>query len=122
DQVVGVAAGQDLLGIVGGGAQHAHGMVVGQQDVANGLVADFADASDHVLGHYRGGLRVYHHDGFVADDDAGVGIALGGVGVGVVGQFFEGDDLVFQVVVRGEGLAHEKDSTVREDILRLVYG
>ncbi|MNN75712.1 hypothetical protein D3C81_1920320 [compost metagenome] len=56
--------------------------------------------------HDRGGLGVDHHDGLVADDHARVGVAFGRVGIGVVGQFFERDDLVVHIGVRGELLAH----------------
>src|SRR5690606_41589128 len=53
-----------------------------------------------------GGLGAHHEDGLVADDDAGVRVAFGGVGVGVVGQFLERHDLVGQVGLGGELLAH----------------
>src|SRR5690606_3203466 len=106
DQVVRVAAGNDLLRVVGRCAQHAHGMVVRQQNVFDGLVGYFANASNDILGHDRRGLGVDHHDGIITNDDAGVRIALGGVGVGVVGQFFKGNDLVFKVGVRGKLFGH----------------
>src|SRR5690606_4442419 len=118
DQVVGVAAGQNFLGVVGRGAQHAYGVVVRQQHIFDGFVADFADAANHVFSHDRRGLGVDHHNGLVTNDDARVGITLRRVGVGVVGQFFKGNDFVFQVVMRGEGLAHENDSTVDRDGVR----
>jgi len=77
---------------------------VGQQHVLDGLVGHFADAADHILGHDGSGLGVDDHHGVVADDDAGVGVALGGVGVGVLGQLVEADFLDFQVGGGGEGL------------------
>ena len=72
-------------------AEHAHRVVVRQHDVADRLVGDLADAADHVLRHHRRGLRVDHHHRVVADDDAGVRVALGRVRVGVVGQLVEAD-------------------------------
>ena len=91
---------------VGAGAEHAHRVVVAHHDVLDRLVGDLADAPDHVLGHHRRGLRVDHHHRVVADDDAGVRVALGGVGVGVVGEPGEGDLLVGEIGLRGEGFAH----------------
>src|SRR5690606_35303780 len=106
DQVVGVAAGDDFLGAVGRSTQHAHGMIVRQQDVLDGLVGHFFDAADDILRHDRCGLGIDDHDGFVADDDARVGIAFGRVGVGVVGQLFKGYDLVVEVGVGCKLFAH----------------
>jgi hypothetical protein len=54
---------------------------VGEQDIFDRLVGDLGDARDHVIGHRRRRLRIDDHDAVVADDDAGIGIALGGVGV-----------------------------------------
>ncbi len=108
DQVVGVLAGDDLLRLVSRGAEHAHRVVVRQQHVLDRLVGHLADATDHVLRHHRRGLGVEHQHRVVADDHAGVGVALGGVGVGVVGQLGEADLLLFQVGLAGEclGTAH----------------
>ncbi len=106
DQVARVLAGDDMLGAVGRGAEHAHRVVVGQHDVADRLVGDFADAADHVGGHRRRGLGVSHQHRVVADHDAGVGVALGGVGPGVFGDLLEADLLLGEVGLRGEGFAH----------------
>ncbi|MNG19465.1 hypothetical protein D3C84_1036250 [compost metagenome] len=53
-------------------------------------------------------MRVGHEHGVVADDDPGVGIALGRVGPGMLRDLAEGDLLFFQVGLAGEflGLAH----------------
>jgi len=104
DEVVGVLAGQDLLRLVGAGAQHAHGVVVGEHHVLDGLVGDFADAADHVGSHGGRGLGVGHQHGVVANDDAGVRVAFGRVGPGMFRDLFEGDLFFFKVGCRGERL------------------
>ena len=106
DQVVGVAAGDDVLGLVARCTQHAHRVVVAEHDVLDRLVGHGADVADHVLRHHRRGLGVDHHHRIVADDDAGVGVALGGVGVGVGRQLAEGDLLVGEVGLRRECFGH----------------
>ena len=91
------------LGHVGAGAQHPHRVVVGEHHVLDRLVGDGADAADHIGRHRRRGLGVGHQHRVVADDDAGVGVALGGVGPGMFGQLGEGDLLLFQVGLAGKG-------------------
>ncbi len=104
DQIVGVAAGDDVLRPVTRRAEHAHRVIVRQHDIADRLVADRADVADDVLRHHRRGLRVDDHDRIVTDDDAGVRIALGGVRIGVIGQLVEADLLGFQVGLGSEFL------------------
>ncbi len=106
DQVVGVLAGEDLLRLVGAGAEHPHRVVVREQHVLDRLVGHLADAADDVLRHHRRGLGVEHQHRVVADDHAGVGVTLGGVGIGVVGELDEADLLFLQVGLGGEGFAH----------------
>jgi hypothetical protein len=112
DEVVGVAAGDHVLRLVAGGAEHAHRVVVGQRHVPDRLVGHRADVPDHVLRHHRGGLRVDHHHGVVADDDAGVRVALGRVRIGVIGELVEADPLLFQVGLGCELLFHVDSSSV----------
>ena len=78
---------------------------MGQQHVLDGFVGDLSDAADHVGRHHRCGLGVEHQHRIVANDDAGVRVALGGVGVGVVGQLGETDLLDVKVGLTGEGFA-----------------
>lgn len=47
--------------------------------------------TNHVLGHNGSSLGVNNHYCIVANDDAGVGIAFGGVSVSVLGKFVEAD-------------------------------
>ncbi|MNT43948.1 hypothetical protein D3C72_1804450 [compost metagenome] len=103
DEVVGVLAGNDVLGAIGRCPQHAHRMVVAQRHIADGLVGHLADAADHVLRHHGRGLGVDHHHRVVADDDAGVRIAFGGVGPGMLGQLLERHLLHFGVGMGGKG-------------------
>ena len=110
DEVVGVAAGDHLLRRIGGGAQHPDRVVMAEHHVLDRLVGDLADAADDVLRHHRRGLGVDDHHRVVANDDPGVGIALGRVGVGVVAELDEGDLLLLDVGVAGEllgRLGHE---------------
>ena len=92
-----------MFGAVGRSAQHAHGVVVAERDVFDGLVRHLADAADHVLRHDGRGLGVDHHDRIIANDDAGVRVAFGGIGPGVLGQLLEGDLLDLGIGVGGKG-------------------
>src|SRR5690606_33960548 len=84
DQVVGVAAGDDFLGVVSRSTQHAHSVIVGKQDVFDGLVGDFFNTAYDILCHDRSGLGVDDHDGVVANNDVCVGVAVCCVRLGVV--------------------------------------
>jgi hypothetical protein len=114
DEFVGVAAGNDVLRLVPRRAEHAHRVIVREGDVLDRLVGHCADVADHVLRHHRRCLRVDHHHGIVADHDAGVRIALGGIGIGVIGQLVEADLLLFQVGLRCELLLHGRSSRITE--------
>jgi hypothetical protein len=65
-----------------------------EQDIFDRLVGDLFHAVDDLLRHHRGGLRIDHHHAVVADDDAGVGIALGGEGIEVRPDRVEGNGLI----------------------------
>ena len=51
-----------------------------QHHMADRLVGHAADFFDHLIGHTRRRLGVDDHDAVIADDDPGIGIALGGEG------------------------------------------
>src|SRR5258708_39874280 len=53
--------------------------------------------------------------GVVANDDAGVGVAFGRVGVGVLGGLVEADLLDFEVGGGGKGLAGHGDTAFQSD-------
>nr|CUV37188.1 protein of unknown function [Ralstonia solanacearum]CUV42137.1 protein of unknown function [Ralstonia solanacearum]CUV60399.1 protein of unknown function [Ralstonia solanacearum] len=109
DHLVRAAAGDDVLralGKVGRRAQHPHRVVVRQYDVLDRLVGDGADAGDQVLRHRRRGGGVDDQHRIVADDDARVRVALGGVGIGVGGELGERDLFGLEVGLRGEGFGH----------------
>jgi len=114
DQVARVLAGQHVFGAVARRAQHAHRVVVREHHVLDGLVGHLADAAHHVGGHGGRGLGVGHQHAVVADHDAGVGVAFGGVGPGMFGDLAEGDLLLFHVGLAGEflGLAHRVSPSV----------
>ena len=97
NEIVGVAAGDDVLGLVARRAQHAHGVIVRQHDVLDRLVGDRPDAADHILRHHRRGLRVDDHDRVVADYDTGVRVALGRIRIRVLGELVEADLFLLQV-------------------------
>jgi hypothetical protein len=113
DQLARRLAADDVLRLVGRGAQHAHGVIVRQHHVLDRLVGDTADAFDHGLRHLGRRLGVDHHDRVVAHHDAGIGIALGREGVGMFGQTAERDPLFRHVGLRGEGLGHRRLSRTR---------
>ena len=98
--------GQDLLRLVGRGAEHAHGMIVRQHDVLDGLVGDLRTRSMTQAGHQRRRLGVDDDDAVVADDDAAVGVALGGEGVEVAADLGEGDLLLGHVAGGGKVRGH----------------
>ena len=79
---------------------------MGEHDVADRFVGDAADAGDHVGGHDGRCLGVGHQYAIIADHDAGVGVALGGVGPGVLRELREAHVLGLEVGMRGEFLAH----------------
>ena len=81
-------------------------MVMRQQDVFDRLVGDFGDAIDHLARHHRRGLGIDDHDAIVADDDPGIGVALGGKGVQVGADGVEGNRLVGEIRSGGELRAH----------------
>ena len=92
----------DLARAVGGGAEHAHGVVVGEDEVSDGLVCDPPHLLDHHARKARRGLRLDDHHAVVADDDAGVRIALGREGPEPLADFREGDRLLGRVVLARE--------------------
>ena len=94
DHVARGLAANDVLGTVAAGTQHAHGVIVREHHVLDGLVGNGADALDNLLRHLRRRLGVDHHHRVVADHDARVGIALRREGVCMFGKTAEGDLLV----------------------------
>ena len=91
---------------------------MGQHHVLDRQVGDLADAADYIGGHRGRGLRVGNEYRVVADDDAGVWVALGGVGPGVLRELREGDFLLFEIGLAGElfRLAH-RDSSQRSGLI-----
>jgi hypothetical protein len=106
DQAQSAFAGDDFgraLGGVGVSAQHTHRVVVGQQHVFDGQVADGTDLLNQVLRHGGCGGGVAHHDEAVTNDHARVGVTLGGVGPAVLAELLESDLLFGQIGLAGEG-------------------
>ena len=79
--------GDDLGPGIGGRPEHADGMVVAEQHVADRLVGQRPHARDEALRHDRGCLRIDNHHRIIADDDPGIGVALGGEGDKGPGRF-----------------------------------
>ena len=92
--------------LVAGGAQHAHGVVVGEQHVADRLVGHLADLRHQLLGHHRRRARVDHQHRIVADHHARVRVALGGQREHAGRQLVEGLALLGQIALARECLAH----------------
>ena len=102
DQVIGIAAGDDVFGLVPGCAENPHRVVVREHDVFDRLARHLADAPNDVLGHDRCGLGIDHHHRVIADDDAGVRVAFRGEGIGVIGQLVEADRFFLEIGLRSE--------------------
>ena len=87
DQVVSAFAGDHLCGTfscIRTGAQHTHRVVVGEQHIFDGLVADCADLGDQVFAPcQRRGSGVAHQNIFVTNDDARIGVTFCGIGPAV---------------------------------------
>jgi hypothetical protein len=96
----------DFFGTVGRSTQHADGVIVGQDDMADRLVDVCAHAVDHLARKARGCLRLDDHDAVVADDDAGVWITFGGERVKAIAHLREADFLVCHIPLRGECFSH----------------
>ena len=88
---------EDLLRPIGRRTEHADGVIVGEHDILDRLIRHTADLLHHLVGEARGGLGIDDHHAVVADDDAGVRIALRGEGPDVAADLAEGD-LLFRHV------------------------
>ena len=106
DQAAGAGRRQDFGTGIRGRTKHAHGVIMREQDIFDRLVGDLFHAVDDLPRHHRRGLRIDHHHAVVADNDPGIGIALGGEGVEVRPNRVEGDGLVGQIGGRGETRTH----------------
>ena len=100
--------GDDLLRLVGRGAEHTHRVIMRQHHVFDRLVGHLGDPLDDLPGHRRRRLRVDDDDAVIADDHPAIGVALGGEGVEVAADLGEGDLLLGHVAGGGEGLAHAR--------------
>src|SRR5438552_3147714 len=103
DELEGGIARNDVLGAIGRGAEHADGVVVREHDIADRLGRQLADAPDHLARHERRRLCIDHHHRVVADDHAGIGIALCGERPAIHGQALKADPLGLQIGLGGEG-------------------
>ena len=102
DQLARGVGRDDFRRLVGGGAEHAHGVIVRQQHILDRLRRHRFDPRDDVLSHGRCRLRVDHHAAVAALDDAGVGVALGGICVEPAAEPGERHFLLSHVRGRGE--------------------
>ena len=59
--------------------QHAHRMVMGQQNVLDGLIAHGANFRNQVFRHQRRRRGVAHHDGLITNDHPAIGVTLSGI-------------------------------------------
>jgi hypothetical protein len=75
---------------------------VRQHHVLDRLDRDFAHTLDHLPRQHRRRLRIDDDDAVVADDDAAVGVALGGKGIKLRPDLTERDLLVLEVAGGGE--------------------
>ena len=110
DHGVAFFRGDDLARLEGRSTEHAHGVIVREHDILDRLIRDLADVLDDFAGEARGCLRVDDHDGVVADDDAGVRVALRGEGIEIAPDLGERDLLLGHVADRRECLAAHASS------------
>src|SRR3982074_1056263 len=106
DHLAGDIGAENFGALVARGAQHPHRVVMREQHVFDRLVGDLAHALDHLLCHCGSGLRVDHHDGVVAHDDAGIGVAFGRIGIEAAAHLVEGHGLFGGVGGRRKALGH----------------
>ena len=107
DQLVGALACyhfSSAFGNVRAGSQHAYGVVMGEQHIFDGLVADRADARNQILGHRRRRGCVADHNELFTNDDARIRITLSGVGPAMRAELLKSDDFVREVGLAGECL------------------
>ena len=97
----------DIVRAIGRGPQHAHRMIVGQNDVADWFVGDAAHPFNHLFGQTRGGLGLDDHDRFVTDNHTGIRVALGGKGIKPLANLVEGDLLFGHVALGCECFCHD---------------
>jgi hypothetical protein len=97
DEGAGVLVGDDGVGVEGGGAEDADGVVVAEDEVADGFVGVFAECGEPVVCGGGGGSGFEGDEEVLAFDGADVGVAFGGEGVDAVGEGFEGFGLVGEV-------------------------
>jgi hypothetical protein len=88
----------------GAGTQGAHGVVVGQHQVAEGQVGERPHHVDPLARHDRRGPRLDGQHALVANDAADVRVALRGEGIDPLGKALEGRFLDGEIRARGEGL------------------
>ena len=96
--------GDDHLGVERAGAQHPHGVVVREDEVADRLVGVLAQLGQPVARGDRGGQRLEADEEVLALDGAEVGVSLGRQRVHAVGEDLEGLLLLAEVGGGGEGL------------------
>ena len=85
-------------------------MIVREHDIFDRLVGDAADILDNLAGEPWGGLRIDDHHGVVADNHAGVRIALGRKRPEVLTDFGEGNLLFRKVALRSKCFCHSQNS------------
>jgi hypothetical protein len=109
DEEPGALVGDDLVGLEGARAEHAHRVVVRQHEVADRLVGVLAQLDQPVPSGRRGRPGLERRRGSPPLDRPDVRVTLGGEGVDTVGEHLEGLGLGGQVGRGGERLAHEED-------------
>ena len=97
DQRGGHGGGDGPMGPERRRAKDAHGMVVGEHQVAERGLADRTDDVNPALRHGWGRPRLDRQDAIGADHAADVGVALGGIGVDAIRQLLERGLLLPQV-------------------------
>ena len=106
DQLAGGFAGNDVLGVKSRCAQHAHSVVVGQDQVLDGLLRVLAQLDQPVTRGSRSGSGLDGDDEVFAFKSAHIGVAFGREGIDAIGQNFQGFFFGDCVSRRCERLCH----------------
>ena len=99
--------GDDFRGVIGRCAKNPHRVVMRQHDMLDRLVGHATDLFHNLVGKARRRLRVDDHDAFIADNDAGIRVALGREGPQVAPDLGKADRLFAEVALRCEALSHD---------------
>ena len=99
--------------VIAGDAEHAHRMIMREQNVPDRLVGHAAHVLHEIAGHFRRGARVDDKNEIIADDHAGIRIAFRRQRVDARRKFGECFLLLREVVLTREAFRSLRHMTSR---------